>query len=170
MRACRWVVAVATTSCRNSACASPCASAFVHYAPRARRASPSSAASSTTSTTAFSSYHSGSSIRAFPNRPGVSPCPAMLMSTSPGVEGGGGGGESWCGHELLNTVTTEWLKDHLHDPEVCPKPNLLCACVQFGETVMFCILKRRYGYVPADQPTRPEARILVAVDCRLLFF
>ena len=44
----------------------------------------------------------------------------MLMSTSPGAEGGGGGGESWCGHELLNTVTTEWVKDHLYDPEVCP--------------------------------------------------
>lgn len=27
--------------------------------------------------------------------------------------------ESWCGHELFNTVTTDWVQDHLDDPEVC---------------------------------------------------
>jgi len=34
------------------------------------------------------------------------------------AEGGEANGESWCGHELLNTVTTDWVDDHLGDPEV----------------------------------------------------
>lgn len=29
-----------------------------------------------------------------------------------------GAGESWCEHELLNTVTTAWVEDHLGDPEL----------------------------------------------------
>eukprot|EP00752_Nemacystus_decipiens_P003376 g3123.t1 len=34
------------------------------------------------------------------------------------MKSGGVGGESWCGNELLNTVTTDWVEDHLGDPEV----------------------------------------------------
>eukprot|EP00903_Cladosiphon_okamuranus_P010561 g9987.t1 len=34
------------------------------------------------------------------------------------MAGGDAKGESWCGHELLNTVTTDWVEDHLGDPEV----------------------------------------------------
>lgn len=35
------------------------------------------------------------------------------------MAGSDANGESWCGHELLNTVTTDWVEDHLGDPEVC---------------------------------------------------
>ena len=112
MRASRWLVAVATVPHGRNTCASPGVLAFVNYAPGTRRTLLSSAAHSTT-TISVSSLRSGSSNSALLNRPSLSPCRPMMMSTS-----GGGGGESWCGHELLNTVTTDWVKDHLHDPEV----------------------------------------------------
>lgn len=51
------------------------------------------------------------------------------------AEGEGGGGECWCGHELFNTVTTEWVQDHMDDPEV---HFLYCGNRRVGGgTVMF---------------------------------
>ncbi|CAB1107905.1 unnamed protein product [Ectocarpus sp. CCAP 1310/34] len=53
-------------------------------------------------------------------------CRLLCSSTTPAasirrsltaVMATAGAGESWCGHELLNTVTTAWVEDHLGDPE-----------------------------------------------------
>lgn len=165
MRAGRWALAVAAASCRHSPCASPRASALVHYVPRAPRASPSSATSSTTT----SIINSGYSNSAVPNRLGVSPCRAMLMSTSPGAEGGGGGGESWCGHELLNTVTTEWVEDHLHDPEVCLKPRTCCAHVYNWRDCHVLHTETKMYYHTSRQAAK-SCWLLAHVDCRALWY
>lgn len=102
MRAGRWLVAVVTTSCGRNPTSAAAAStkAFVHTSSSASRGRSLARRCSSTSRV------SGGSSRS---------TPSSLMP----MKSGDADGESWCGHELLNTVTTDWVEDHLGDPEVC---------------------------------------------------
>ena len=99
MRAGRWLIAVITTRCeRQRASAGHPPKAFVQHAhPLSLASNPSK------------------SCRA---RYASAPLPRRRSTASMSAESGQAAGESWCGHELLNTVTTDWVDDHLGDPEV----------------------------------------------------
>lgn len=98
MRAGRWLVAVITTRCGRKH--SPCGHALKAFVPRTN---PMSLANNPCCAR-------GRVATAHAWRP--------RSTASMSAEGGVAGGESWGGHELLNTVTTDWVDDHLGDPEV----------------------------------------------------
>ena len=100
MRAGRWLIAVITTRCgRQRASAGHPPKAFVQHAhPLSLASNPSKSCRARSASAA--------------------PLPRRRSTASMSAESGQAAGESWCGHELLNTVTTDWVDDHLGDPEV----------------------------------------------------
>lgn len=122
MRGDRWVLAAITTSYRRQGSTPSTIAAFAHLpSPLLARASRPKISMLLSVSRFYSSRRiSSSSSKRVPSSSSSSTpsCPHTVVSATPVAEGGEGGGESWCGHELLNTVTTEWVQDHLDDPEV----------------------------------------------------
>lgn len=101
MGAVRWLlVAVTTSAGRHRVSAGPPAEAFVN-----------------------NRLQSSTSLRVQPRLGRRLLCSsttpaASIRRSRTAVMATAGAGESWCGHELLNTVTTAWVEDHLGDPEL----------------------------------------------------
>lgn len=123
MRAARWAMAV--TAARNWRRISHAFSftdtiAFVSFTAKpAARTRPLTNRPATSSLCLSPSFLNSGTRRfllgnknIFKNHPqGLARLVAMSTSTSMT-------GESWCGHELHDTVTTDWVEDHLGDPDV----------------------------------------------------
>lgn len=112
MRARRWIKAVTATSCgRHRATAGGLTTnAFVNFL-----AAPSRSSSR------FSALPRCSSICVLSRgwKAVASAAGGRRRTTAISMERDGEDRQSWCGHELLNTVTTDWVEDNLGNPEVC---------------------------------------------------
>ncbi|CAM9286159.1 unnamed protein product, partial [Pylaiella littoralis] len=114
MRARRWIKAVTATSCgRHRATAGGLTTnAFVNFlAAPSRSSSRFSALPRCSSTCVLSRGWKAVASAA-------SAAGGRRSTTAISMERDGEDRQSWCGHELLNTVTTDWVEDNLGNPEV----------------------------------------------------
>ncbi|CAM9922641.1 unnamed protein product [Ascophyllum nodosum] len=125
MRSGRWILAVATIPRGHRSCTSLFACAFIRLPQAIRLASATSHHNhhpQQQQQKQQKQQHQGCArLSTKPiTQPGVRVMTRakMLSSVVPQDVEGNVDGECWCGHELFNTVTTEWVQDHLHDPEV----------------------------------------------------
>lgn len=132
MRACRWLVAVTATSCgRHRASAGSPTNAFINFFATPYRSASRTSAVVRCSPAGASGGIACASSSSAGNRPKTA---AMSM------DGDGGVRQSWCGHELLNTVTTDWVEDNLGNPEV-----------RYGTVSFFLFCGDVYRRTDADQ-------------------
>lgn len=104
MRDYKWAIAVAFTSLRYGTWARSFTCAFA-WLPHVVRATPSM-------------FQRQGGKQQLQCRNHNLPKTLAIVSMAQECADRGRDGESWCNHNLLNTVTTAWVEDNLHDPEV----------------------------------------------------
>lgn len=126
MKAGGWLIAMATAPCGRNRASAVAASAksFVYPTRTASRIRPPV------------DLRRCSSASRVPSR-------SSRSTSSMRTGSGGADGESWCGHELLNTVTTDWVEDHLGDPEVCQLFMLNVTGLSFLDVLSSVVLLSR---------------------------